>query len=422
MKLPIVCVAMYVVFHSNFAAYIVCRRYKPCEFLGLVWTDCWGNKSDYDMNEFHPQCVGLNSSNNRAIWFCFTCRNISRTISNLDQRIAKQDDELKALKECNNALTKTIEEQRQTIANLQGQRIESSTMATAAKVTESPAVNTNTSTTLLIGDSIIKDINPRGLINTDVKCIPGAKTVDIKDHIAAQPALPYDTFILHVGTNDKDLQSASVAMKATLEDISERAPQATRIISTACPRPDSDESQENVQQVNKMLKQTAAANANCMVVDNDKVFVKDEGSIDKNAFKYRSIHLSKSGTKTLLRNINNCHQISKNPLTKSRNSQTRQRRPNNFNNNNNRQGEGVIRQSRFRGQFRPQYHHDYDINSSRTASRATDTRRGCYFCGEQNHQKRSCKFGKPLQCFQCGAFGHKQGMNLCNSYNMYNAY
>ena len=44
------CEAMYVVFHSNFAAYIVCRRYKPCEFLGLVWTDCWwGNKSDYDI-------------------------------------------------------------------------------------------------------------------------------------------------------------------------------------------------------------------------------------------------------------------------------------------------------------------------------------------------------------------------------------
>ena len=39
----------YVVFYSNFAAYILCRRYKPCEFLGLVWTDCWDNKSDYDI-------------------------------------------------------------------------------------------------------------------------------------------------------------------------------------------------------------------------------------------------------------------------------------------------------------------------------------------------------------------------------------
>ena len=35
------------VFYSNFAAYIVCRRHKPCEFLWFVWTDCWGNKSYY---------------------------------------------------------------------------------------------------------------------------------------------------------------------------------------------------------------------------------------------------------------------------------------------------------------------------------------------------------------------------------------
>ena len=36
-----------IAFHSNFAAYIVCRRDKPCEFPGFVWTDCWGNKSYY---------------------------------------------------------------------------------------------------------------------------------------------------------------------------------------------------------------------------------------------------------------------------------------------------------------------------------------------------------------------------------------
>ena len=41
------CEAMYAVFHLNFAVYIVWRRYKPCDFLGFVWTDCWGNKSYY---------------------------------------------------------------------------------------------------------------------------------------------------------------------------------------------------------------------------------------------------------------------------------------------------------------------------------------------------------------------------------------
>ena len=40
---------MYVVFHSNFAACIVYRRFKSCEFLEFVWTDCWGNKSNYVM-------------------------------------------------------------------------------------------------------------------------------------------------------------------------------------------------------------------------------------------------------------------------------------------------------------------------------------------------------------------------------------
>ena len=29
-------------FLFNFAAYIVCRRLKQCEFLGFVRTDCWG--------------------------------------------------------------------------------------------------------------------------------------------------------------------------------------------------------------------------------------------------------------------------------------------------------------------------------------------------------------------------------------------
>ena len=43
----IVCETMYIVFQSNFAAYIVCRSYKRCEFLGFVWTDCRGNKPYY---------------------------------------------------------------------------------------------------------------------------------------------------------------------------------------------------------------------------------------------------------------------------------------------------------------------------------------------------------------------------------------
>ena len=43
----IVCEAMYVVFHSNFAAYIVGWLCKPCEFCGFVEPDYCGKKSYY---------------------------------------------------------------------------------------------------------------------------------------------------------------------------------------------------------------------------------------------------------------------------------------------------------------------------------------------------------------------------------------
>ena len=56
----IVCEAMYAVFHSNFAAYIVCQHYKPCEFLGFVWTDCWSNKSSYVITSLANRCYQLN--------------------------------------------------------------------------------------------------------------------------------------------------------------------------------------------------------------------------------------------------------------------------------------------------------------------------------------------------------------------------
>ena len=36
----IVCEATYVVLHSNFAAYIVCWRYKPCD--GVSFLDLFG--------------------------------------------------------------------------------------------------------------------------------------------------------------------------------------------------------------------------------------------------------------------------------------------------------------------------------------------------------------------------------------------
>ena len=49
-----------IVFHSNLAAYIVCRRYKPCEFPEFVWIDSWGNIKVLLCNHFSGEYLEVN--------------------------------------------------------------------------------------------------------------------------------------------------------------------------------------------------------------------------------------------------------------------------------------------------------------------------------------------------------------------------
>ena len=44
-KLPFV--TMYVVLHSNFAMYTVCRCFRLCKSLAFIWTNWWGSWSYY---------------------------------------------------------------------------------------------------------------------------------------------------------------------------------------------------------------------------------------------------------------------------------------------------------------------------------------------------------------------------------------
>lgn len=355
--------------------------------------------------EFHPQCVGVSTNGRRAVWFCYSCRNIPRTLKNLEQRYTLQSGECATLRESNERLKATLEEQSTVIANLQDQ------LNAASKPTAEPTPKVST---LIIGDSMIKDINPKGLESTEVQCMPGAKTTDIKDHLAAQESLPYDTIIVHVGTNDEDVDTAREALESTMDDITNKAPNATKILSTACPRPDGD--MDRINNINEMIKETAANTSNCMLVDNDDAFL-DDGHIDNSAYKYRSIHLSKTGTRTLLRNLNSCHKIIKGS-TKANTSNAKRRparqnptRPRDVRQNahhgHNAGHRNATRSRDIRSQ-QSAFHGHYGATQSR--------RRGCYHCGEQNHQKRNCRFTRPVQCYDCGDFGHKRGMNMCNNF------
>ena len=140
-----------------------------------------------------------------------------------------------------------------------------------------PPAGANQLDTLLIGDSILKDIHEKGLQNTKVECKRGAKIASIKDHLnSSLRDNKYKVVIIHGGTNDcttndREADDAAKTYEEMISEVKSRAPETKVIISTVCPRIDKAEHQERVDQLNLKLK-TIGRNLNCAVVDNDLNF------------------------------------------------------------------------------------------------------------------------------------------------------
>ena len=96
--------------------------------------------------------------------------------------------------------------------------------------------------TLIIGDSIIKNISETGLQNTKVVCIPGARIKDVKTTLNKLNVEDYTTIITHVGTNDcatedehLNVDSAYKEFEDLIQAMKSKAPNTKLILSTICP-------------------------------------------------------------------------------------------------------------------------------------------------------------------------------------------
>ena len=109
--------------------------------------------------EFHTQCVGLNASGRRPTWFCHSCKDIpsanyqtpSRQQCKAGSRATTIKSENAQLKKENTELKAAVKSQ----AELLTQLTESKEAFVGNDTTGDDAEN---SATLIIGDSIIKDL------------------------------------------------------------------------------------------------------------------------------------------------------------------------------------------------------------------------------------------------------------------------
>ena len=248
---------------------------------------------------------------------------------------------------------------------------------------------------LLIGDSLISSVNPKGLKRNVIKNgISGGNIDRLTSQVKVYDIRKFSHLIIYIGGNDAsngvDIESFEHAYDQLIQYIKDSNEQCKIIICNTCPRGD-----KSTSEVNDIIRTLAEHHGVCLI-DQDRAFYNRHGKIIESYYDSDCIHLTPSGTKRLLGTINKEIGIV-NDFEKCVFSRRRENRapP---------QHTRPTRRSNL-----PARRRDNDKPRNNNVSQQE---RLCYKCGESNHDTSSCKHSQRLKCFHCGFLGHKSGRCL----------
>ena len=260
-------------------------------------------------------------------------------------------------------------------------------------------INNNANQILLIGDSLISSVNPKGLLPSVIKNgISGGNIEKINTQIRVYDIRKFSHVIVYVGGNDAssgiDIEYFEEMFDQVIQYIKESNSQCKIHLCLTCPRGDT-----STKEVNDIIL-SLAQHYGIGLIDQDRAFHNKHGNIITGYYDTDNIHLSTSGVKRLLGTINaevtivsdfaKCaygRRQGTRPQQKGPQHNRRQQQPNGARNMNaqDRQNNTNFNQC--------------DVNL-------------CYKCGESNHDTNSCRHKEQLKCFHCGFWGHKSGRCL----------
>ena len=312
---------------------------------------------------------------------------------------------------------------------------------------------------LVVGSSVLRDIDETSLDNTKVMSISGGKLADVKEKLDNETPEHFGEITIVVGGNDcqddKPVTDIVSAYKEVITIAKTKAP--VIMISSILPRysPDDTVTQQKIDTVNAELQATCE-DAGAQFINNDDVFRLRDGTINDGYFLterggLKQVHLNDKGTSRLCQNL----KITVKAGMKC--TRIRSQRQARFDHTDNgRQGlpppphrghfapidpPRLPRDQREQSPPRPQWarggpfsrrppsperpQQPYRPSDNDTQSRrpwpapnqvnerpqyTTDNRSQnvqCHHCGDYGHVKRQCWYTEPIQCTMCYQYGHK---------------
>jgi hypothetical protein len=263
---------------------------------------------------------------------------------------------------------------------------------------------------LLIGSSIIRDVDNEKLLDTEVICKRGGTIQTIKQEMDKLNN-GYEQITVLVGGNDCDTKphvQASDIVKSYCDLIDTATAKANLVtVSSICPRLTSDSTQETIDAVNAGLLAACSEKDSVTFIDNTPSFKLGDGTVNDGYLLADGVHITRPAMNKLAKNLkmkvrNQVEGVCKNIATKPNSTNfktapthdTPISKPKNSNDTDHYGGQWMTQRNRSR-----QHHRDNQTHDSHSVR--------CDFCAEDGHNKNRCKHGQPIECHSCRRFGHK---------------
>ena len=264
---------------------------------------------------FHEKCISETEEFVPGIWACFTCRRMPSQVAELSQKVVSLIDTVNAL---TRALAIVSANHEETL--LKTTAIHDKLLSENAELRKQIADNhQNTSSeqwkqfpkahgTVVLGSSIIRDIDPNKLVATKCVCISGGLIKDVQTELDNfPPHCQLSRAVLVIGGNDCDNSGAGGDVTDILEQYKDLINTAKSIansiaVSSVCPRNKSPEVTERISSLNAGL-QALCSDLDVEYVNNNPSFYLQDGSLNDGYLLPDNVHLTQAATNRLVANL-----------------------------------------------------------------------------------------------------------------------